>query len=69
MNLVEHHIVKVHSVKDISDEFEQNVGFLPYEPLIEVDLTYNCYGRITRIPKQFFKSDWEEAVENGYFMA
>lgn len=69
MNLVEHHIKEVHSVKDISDEFEQNVGYLPYEPLLEVDLTYDCYGRIVRTSQDFYKSDWEKSVERGYFMA
>lgn len=69
MNLLEHHIVEVHSIKDVSTEFERNIGYPPVEPLLEVDLTYDCYGRIVRTSQDFYKSDWEKSVERGYFMA
>ena len=65
MNLLEHYIKEVHFVTDVTNK----LAYPTSEPLYAVDLTYDCYGRIARIPKQFYKSDWEKTVERGYFMA
>lgn len=48
MNVLEHFIKEIHSVRDITEEFEQHSGREPAEPLLQVDLTYDCYGIITR---------------------
>ena len=69
MNMLEHFIKEIHSVRDITEEFKQHSGYKPTEPLLQVDLTYDCYGIITRETKTFWKSDFERAKKEGYFMA
>lgn len=69
MNVLEHFIKEIHSVRDITEEFKQHSGCEPAEPLLQVDLTYDCYGIITRETKTFWKSDFERAKKEGYFMA
>lgn len=69
MNLLEHYIKEIYSEKDISEDFKNVVGKEPHEPLIEVDVLYDCYGSEERRTLSFFKSKLEEAKEKGYFMA
>lgn len=69
MNLLEHFIIKIHSVVDISNEFEQKCGYSPKEPLYKVDLTYDCYGVVTRTTRNFYKSELESTTNRGYFLA
>lgn len=69
MNLLEHYIVEVHSVKDITDEFIKHCKDVPKEPYLEIDMTYNCYGIIERHKQRFWKSDWDMANKQGYFLA
>ena len=44
MNLLENYIVKIHSVKDVTDDFIKHFGDIPEEPLFKVDFTSTCYG-------------------------
>ena len=69
MNLLEHYIKEVHSIDDVTNKFEQKNGYPPNEPLLKVDLTYDCYGVTERDTRHFFKSEWETAIVKGYFMA
>ena len=69
MNLLEHYIKEVHSVVDITDEFTKQCGYIPKEAFLEVDLTYNCYGVEKREKVSFWKSNFENAKEAGYFLA
>lgn len=69
MNLLEHYIKEIHSIQDVTNRFMENVGHMPHEPLYKIDLTYNCYGKIERDVKHFFKTEWEDVREKGYFMA
>lgn len=69
MNLLEHHIQQVHSVKDATKRFVEKTGQKPKEPLLEVKLRVNCYGNESEETKMFFWSEWEEAKKNGYYMA
>ena len=41
MNVLEHFIKEIHSVRDITEEFKQHSGCEPAEPLLQVDLTYD----------------------------
>lgn len=68
MNLLEHYIVKIHSVEDVTKEYEEHTGQPASEPLYKVDLTYNCYGSEQRTEQMFWKSDWNKAQLIGYFM-
>ena len=69
MNLLEHHIQQVHSVKDVTKWFVEKTGQKPKEPLLKVKLRVNCYGNESEETKMFFRSEWEEAKRNGYYMA
>lgn len=68
MNLLEHYIVNVYEVKDITDEFIAN-GCVAHETVYVVDLTCDCYGVVTRTKFTVLKSQWEEIQKKGYFMA
>lgn len=68
MNLIEHYIKEVHSEEDVTNKYEEKNGIQPNENILKVDLTYNCYGVITRETRNFFKSEWEIAKLKGYFM-
>lgn len=65
MNLLEHYIKEIHSVKEINDVIDgRNINY------ILVDVTVDCYGSLSRIKNVF--SDWDEwntALKDGYFMA
>lgn len=69
MNVLEHYVKEIHSVEDITEKFVKHCGYQPEEPLLEVDMTYDCYGIIEREKKTFWKSNFEKAKEEGYFMA
>ena len=68
MNLLEHYIKEIHSVQDISDKYENAIRHKPKEPLYEVDVTFDCYGVVTRNKRIFRESDFEIAKKQGYFM-
>lgn len=69
MNLLEHYIVKIHSVEDVTKDYEKRIGVKPNEPVYMVDLTYDCYGKIKREAYIFCKSKFEQVKKRGYFMA
>lgn len=69
MNLIEHRIVEIHSVEDVTEQFERKVGIKPREPFFQVDLTHDCYGQVTREKKYFYQTEWEVAKLKGYFMS
>lgn len=63
MNLLEHYIEKVHSVREVHNEYDLKHAYC------EVDVTYDCYGQKERKKRLFQKSEWEKAKRRGYFMA
>ena len=69
MNVLEHYIKEIHSVTDITNKFAEHCGYEPGEPLFKVDLTYDCYGVVNSGYMTFWKSDFERAKKQGYFMA
>lgn len=69
MNLLEHHIIEVHSVNDITNDFTKHCGYIPEEPYLEIDMTYDCYGIVKRCKQRFWKSNWDAVKKQGYFLA
>ncbi len=69
MNLLEHYIKKIHSVKNITQDFVKHCGYEPEEDLYEVDLTYDCYGMEKRTKTTFWESNFERVKQCGYYMA
>lgn len=61
MNMIEHHILEIHSEEDVTKMFEEKLGFPPKEPLLDVELTYDCYGQVVREKRYFFQTEWEVA--------
>lgn len=69
MNLLEHKIIEIHSVKDVTSAFVEHCGYEPDEPLLTVNLTYDCYGVRKTTDVTFWKSNFEAAKKNGYYLA
>ena len=69
MNLLEHYIKEIHNVHDVSDNYEKAIGHKLKEPLYEVDVTLDCYGVVERKRRIMSKSDFEQAKNQGYFLA
>lgn len=59
MNLLEHYIVEVHDVKE----------YKKYPNMLEVDVTYDCYGDKKRDKHFTSKDEWETSLARGYFLA
>lgn len=68
MNLMEHYIIDVYSVVDVTEELKQH-GIDSSEDMLKVDVLYDCYGIKERRCVTMSKSKWEEAKTNGYFLA
>lgn len=66
MNLLEHYIKEIHSVQDYKEEWTKE---FPGECFVEVDITYNCYGRIERRSHIWSINKWDRINQKGYFMA
>lgn len=64
MNLLQVNILEIHSVEDVT---EQCCWAL--EPMREVDMTTECYGKIERHKEVFPESAWEGAKEKGWYLA
>lgn len=74
MNLLEHYIVRIIEVEDVTESYNKFAkecipGFDLKEPMLEVRLECDCYGRIS-IRKEIWKeSEYKEILKQGYFLA
>jgi NADPH-dependent 7-cyano-7-deazaguanine reductase QueF len=59
MNLLEHYIVEVHNILESKTNPEW----------IEVDVTTNCWGNISRHKHITTKKRWEYDLKQGYYIA
>ena len=59
MNLLEHYIIKVHSVEDYKND----------KNFVLVDLTCNCYGVVQRVFHLTTRDQWEIDKERGFYLA
>lgn len=59
MNLLEHYIIEIHEIKESASNPD----------MIEVDVTYNCWGDKRRVKHTTSKQQWQKDVERGYFIA
>lgn len=74
MNLIEHYINNVLSVRDITEEYtirmkRFNKDFFIGEPIYEVEMDINCYGVKEVVIEVWTKSEYEAHVQRGYYMA
>lgn len=74
MNLLEHYILDVISVEDITRAYESGIrrfepDYTADEPRLRVTLKINCYGQMEMVKKIWRKSEWEMIKEQGYYMA
>lgn len=64
MNLLQVNILEIHSVEDVTDKCKWAT-----EPMVAVDMTTDCYGKVERIKHIFCESAWECAKEKGWYLA
>ena len=69
MNLLEHYIQEVHSIEDVTKEYENVVNRKPEQHVLKIIMTVNCYGNVERVIKFFLKSEWEHSLEQGFYLA
>lgn len=62
MNLLEHYIKEVHSVKTIPHQDWME------EEWIEVEMTVNCYGNISKTTYYNTRENYERDLERGHYM-
>jgi hypothetical protein len=58
MNLLETYIEEIHSEHERKTDF----GYV-----VDVDITENCYGGITRKKKTFLKDEWVCTKRKGFY--
>ena len=63
MNLLEHYILKVHSINVLQPPSATS------PPLIEVDVTCDCWGSVSRVKHTTTRERWEAELQQGYFLA
>lgn len=69
MNLTEHKVIEIHTVIDITKEFETMYGYLPCDIMYEVDLTYTVGGETVRRKRTMFRCELDGIRKRGYFLA
>ena len=65
MNLLEQWIEEIHEEKPHEAAWTKEFN----KEFVQVDVTFECYGRTSRDKIVFSKEDWEKCKEDGYFMA
>lgn len=68
MNLVEHYIEKVISIEDVTNKMSKIIKDLD-EPMYEIKMIVDCYGRVTTEEVIWRKSEYEKNMEIGYYLA
>ena len=74
MNLLEHYILTIYSVNDITDEYEfymkseHDPSYISKEKVYRVKLLIDCYGNHKVTEQIWSKSEYEQNVERGYFL-
>lgn len=69
MNLLEHYIQEVHSIEDITEEYEKIVDRKLEQPVLKVSMTVDCCGNIEKVTKFFLKNEWENSLKQGFYLA
>lgn len=65
MNRLEQYIVEVHSVTPYTEEWTDK---FPGDEFVKVDVTRNCYGSKKRVNRIWTTEEWNEILNNGYWM-
>lgn len=64
MNLVEHYIEEVHSVKPYVEDWTRKLN----KPFVIVELTYNCYGTLGEHKWVYSVDEWNDIREKGFYL-
>lgn len=64
MNILEHYIKEVHTVKVCEEEWTKEFNYI----ILEVELTSECYGRIERETHYWSERMWNKIYSQGYYM-
>lgn len=65
MNVLEHYIVKIHSVVPYRAEWTKE---LPDKKFVTADITTDCYGSIKRESRVFSQTEWDKVVKRRYYL-
>lgn len=68
MNLLEHYIQPGWTVTPLSDKKKQAMGKYSKLDWIHVNGKVDCYGSINKCQDTWIRSEWEDAVKQGYYM-
>lgn len=64
MNILEHYIEEIHSVKPYTEEWTKE---FPDRKFVEVDVTSNCWGCVERQKHVWTVVELAKHKEQGYF--
>lgn len=64
MNMLEHHIERIISVKAYKEDWTKDYD----DKFVRVELIVNVYGSKSNVFKVFTESKWNEVKEDGYYM-
>lgn len=68
VNLLEHHILKINKVEDIS-KLPQVKKIYGGKTVFRITLTTDCYGRTETTTNIWTEPEWKKIKKQGYFMA
>lgn len=69
MNKLEHYIVEIYSIIDVTDNLKRyNAWRKASTPIYEVYMLVNCCGILSEVTEIFSNNQWEEVKRNGYYM-
>lgn len=68
MNLLEHYIIKVHSITSCTIDDGWNTPQIANN-YVEVEHTTNCHGCIKTHKKVFTIQEWTEIEKKGFYLA
>lgn len=64
MNILEHYIVEIHSVKPYTEEWTKE---FPDNKFVEVDCTSDCWGSVERLTHIWTVKELDKHKEQGYY--
>ena len=67
MNLLEHYLVKVHSIEPCKEDQVNGKGF-DSKDFVWVTATFECQGHKHTTTHLYSKKRWEKIVETEYFL-
>lgn len=68
MNLLEHYIEKILEIENITNKCPEFFD-VAKEPIYQITMIINCYGRKETVEVIWIKSQYEDNIQKGYYLA